>query len=395
MQKGSITKIIMLPIRQEYNYMADRYWVGGSGNCNDTAHWSTSSGGAGGASVPTSSDDIVLDSSSGGSLRISLPVAFSCRNITVESAGAVNRIIGSGPQNANPVNIYGGIQNNNFNYFSITTDVNFKSTSLGNIIDLGPSNQAAIIQCSTATGVSFDGIGGSGILDENTTIFHTDSNIVGSVNLINGTLDLNGKTLYLAACSFNSNYSSARGLINGGAIHLDDYSLGVQTYFNITDSTNLTYDGDLSINISNTSAASVTDFLGGELDYYSLTMVAYPGAQVNLYNSHSFHNLVVYGSIVNFEAGTTQTTDIFISVGSVFGSVNYLRSLTEGEEYFISATSVQEIDYTNVQDCHALGDIPFDGRDNCINSGNNTNWMFEHPEGFFYESNDVTYKPLI
>ena len=42
--------------------MADRYWVGGSGNWNDTAHWSTSSGGAGGASVPTFSDDVYIDS---------------------------------------------------------------------------------------------------------------------------------------------------------------------------------------------------------------------------------------------------------------------------------------------------------------------------------------------
>lgn len=42
-----------------------RYWVGGSGNWQDTAHWSTSSGGSSGASVPTSSDDVVIDSNSG------------------------------------------------------------------------------------------------------------------------------------------------------------------------------------------------------------------------------------------------------------------------------------------------------------------------------------------
>jgi hypothetical protein len=35
--------------------MADRYWVGGTGtwSSTNTANWSTSSGGAGGASVPT------------------------------------------------------------------------------------------------------------------------------------------------------------------------------------------------------------------------------------------------------------------------------------------------------------------------------------------------------
>ena len=33
----------------------DRYWVGGTGNWSDTAHWSTSTGGSGGASAPISS----------------------------------------------------------------------------------------------------------------------------------------------------------------------------------------------------------------------------------------------------------------------------------------------------------------------------------------------------
>jgi len=35
-----------------------RYWVGGSGNTNDTAHWATSSGGTGGASVPDQTQDV-------------------------------------------------------------------------------------------------------------------------------------------------------------------------------------------------------------------------------------------------------------------------------------------------------------------------------------------------
>jgi hypothetical protein len=41
-----------------------RYWVGGTGNWNDTTYWSTSSGGASGADLPRSHDDVVFDSSS-------------------------------------------------------------------------------------------------------------------------------------------------------------------------------------------------------------------------------------------------------------------------------------------------------------------------------------------
>jgi hypothetical protein len=46
--------------------MADRYWVGGTGtwNSSNTANWSATSGGAGGASVPGGSDDVFFDSAS-------------------------------------------------------------------------------------------------------------------------------------------------------------------------------------------------------------------------------------------------------------------------------------------------------------------------------------------
>ena len=43
--------------------MANRYWIASSaGNWNDTANWSTTSGGAGGASVPGGGDDAIFDS---------------------------------------------------------------------------------------------------------------------------------------------------------------------------------------------------------------------------------------------------------------------------------------------------------------------------------------------
>lgn len=48
--------------------MADRYWVGGTGNWDTTTttHWSGTSGGAGGQSVPVDGDTVTLDGSSGG-----------------------------------------------------------------------------------------------------------------------------------------------------------------------------------------------------------------------------------------------------------------------------------------------------------------------------------------
>ena len=52
--------------------MADRYWVGGSGTWSslNTSNWSTSSGGAGGASVPTAADNVFFDVNSNKRLQL-------------------------------------------------------------------------------------------------------------------------------------------------------------------------------------------------------------------------------------------------------------------------------------------------------------------------------------
>ncbi len=65
--------------------MADRYWVGGSGNWSDTARWSTTSGGSGGASVPSTSDSAFINGSSG-TPTITINQDVSVIDISVNSA---------------------------------------------------------------------------------------------------------------------------------------------------------------------------------------------------------------------------------------------------------------------------------------------------------------------
>lgn len=87
--------------------MANRYWVDttagstASWDANAGSKWSTTSGGPGGASVPTSADDVFFDinSNTGGSISIS---TGSCRNLTFTSD--FSRTITSGF-----VNVYGDV----------------------------------------------------------------------------------------------------------------------------------------------------------------------------------------------------------------------------------------------------------------------------------------------
>jgi len=74
--------------------MADRYWVGNSGKWENTSSWSATDGGAGGASVPTSSDNVfftsnsftiadqVVDAYTSGSIN---GTDYYCANLTIEA----------------------------------------------------------------------------------------------------------------------------------------------------------------------------------------------------------------------------------------------------------------------------------------------------------------------
>jgi len=56
------------------SYAQERYWVNGSGNWNDTYHWSETSGGSGGASVPTLKNDVIIDKNSLSGKKINISI---------------------------------------------------------------------------------------------------------------------------------------------------------------------------------------------------------------------------------------------------------------------------------------------------------------------------------
>ena len=80
--------------------MADRYWVGGTGTWNATltTNWSATSGGAGGASVPTAADNVIFNSaSSGASYTVTTTaVTLPCLSLTVSPPAAGTFTISGG-----------------------------------------------------------------------------------------------------------------------------------------------------------------------------------------------------------------------------------------------------------------------------------------------------------
>jgi hypothetical protein len=173
-----------------------RYYVGGTGNWNDTAHWATASGGASGAAVPTNADDVIFDSLSGlGTATINVNAA--CRSLkstlssilTLSHAAAVTLSIGDGTAGAGNV----ALDLSGFTTYTLgnatTSAISFVSTSA--------MVQSITWGSKTPGNVTFDGSGGSWQVQDAWTAALT------AVTLTRGTLDTNGQT-----CSFNSLVSS-------------------------------------------------------------------------------------------------------------------------------------------------------------------------------------------
>jgi hypothetical protein len=129
--------------------MADRYWVGGAGawDSTNTTNWSTTSGGAGGASVPTSADTPIFDSNSGTGI-----VTFTNGGVTVGATtinnGSIELSLGAAFTTSGALTLTSGtFTTNNYN---VTATSLSSSNSNPRTINLGSSTVTLSLGTATA-----------------------------------------------------------------------------------------------------------------------------------------------------------------------------------------------------------------------------------------------------
>lgn len=126
--------------------MAARFWVGGTGNWNDTAKWSATSGGAGGASVPTSADTVTIDTNSGVSaFTITVNVAANVATVNINSANCTLLLNNTFTAATSATLTIGAIDLNNQ---TMSTPIFSSSNSNVRSIAFGTSGK---LSCTTAT----------------------------------------------------------------------------------------------------------------------------------------------------------------------------------------------------------------------------------------------------
>lgn len=219
--------------------MADRYWVGGTGtwDASDTTHWSATSGGAGGASVPAPLDDVYFDSASGATGYTVTPTGnVSCRDLNIAAPASGNVTVGNAIAQ---ITLYGNLFIASGTVWNASScPFLFASTTPGRTIT---TNGVAL-----SNSMTFNKAGGSWILQDSYTTGATRVCL-----LTNGTLDLNGKTLTVGI--FSSSNSNVRTLAFGatGQIYLTGNNatilvMGVITNLTVTGTLrkiNATYSG--------------------------------------------------------------------------------------------------------------------------------------------------------
>lgn len=162
--------------------MASRYWVGGTGTWDSTSttNWSATSGGAGGASAPTTIDDAIFDSNSG-SGTCTVNATAACRDVTVNSSTLVLSYGANCTVTRNLILTSGSV---NINGNTITalafssTNSNVRTVNFGTGGKFICSSPTSPWNTNTATNLTISGTG---------TLDCTD-NTAGSRNILFGTL---------------------------------------------------------------------------------------------------------------------------------------------------------------------------------------------------------------
>lgn len=349
--------------------MADRYWVGGTGiwNGTNTANWSTTSGGTGGASVPTSLDRVFVNSSSGGSgaqIRIAAgysAVCFSFSRVWDMNVTAVSQYSGTLTIGDAGGGTGSGDFTNAAGYFIDIASVTVLGSLSGTPSTLSVTNSgiSQVVPLYIAAGSMVAGpscnVGTSVTVQSGATLDLSSQNFTcRSITVHNGatllsssaTLTCSGSSFFIYdGATFNPNTLSALS-ISGGSFYDGRNTPG--TYQSLTLST-----GSGNYATYNTPNATMT--------ITSLVLKQ--------------NGMLVWGGQTVI-IGTIDTS--LVNVGSAVLGKNPSSTLPFT---LSSTTGTRQLNGLIISDCIATGGATFTANATSIDAGNNTGIQFANSRG--------------
>jgi hypothetical protein len=342
--------------------MADRYWVGGTGtwSSTNTANWSTSSGGAGGASVPTAADNVIFDAGSdaGGIFTVTMAnTPRLCNDFTASGLDFTMTLAGTGIGLTVSGSLSFPATNFTRTYTGTTT---FNATTTGKTIT---TNGVAF-----GGSVTLDGVGGAWTLG---SAFSCAGFIL---TLTNGTFDTSVSNYAVTASTFSSSNTNTR------TINLNGSTITIVGNWVLTTSTNATLNaGTSTINLTFTNST----FNGGGLTYYNVSFTSTTATAliktitgVNTFNNLTFSTIGAAG-LNNITIGADQTINGTFTVNGANGNQRqFVRSDAIGTSRTLTCAAIAsttDVDFRDITIAGAAGTLSGTRLGDC---GGNSNITF-------------------
>lgn len=344
------------------------YWIGGTGNSTQFAHWATSTGGAGGARPPCANDTAIFDANSftgagqtvtygGRMLGKNIDFSAATNSPTITIAGNNNGIMGG-------LTLTAGM--------SITANVNTSYSFLGT-------------GTITTAGVAF---GANVQINSAGTVTNGDDFALDSshgLTFVQGTWDANNKNFSMQA--FSATTAVTRTITNmTGSITIN----GSGTSMNMSDVGVTLTNWSATIYITDTSATAKTVNMPNQKSTFNGTSLNLSGGSGSITiqwagaaSNHlgALSNLTVAGpASLIFPAGQITTlTNAPVLIGSA-GNLITMQSGTSGSQFnFSKASGTVSCDYLSLQDSNATGGARWFAGANSTDVSGNTGWVFTVP----------------
>jgi hypothetical protein len=325
--------------------MADRYWVGGAGtwDATTTTNWSATSGGAGGASAPTSADNVIFDTLSNlptnASYAVTVGTNANALDITI-AGPAVNTVtITSGATAV--INCYGSWTNAATGVvFTGTTGaaINFLATTTGKTIT---TNSVTL----SANAILYGGVGGGWTLGSAFTSASINTFTNGAFSTANFAMTVNSLTASGAATRSISLGSST-------------ITCNAATFINFSNVTGLTFNaGTSTINGSSNSGL----LNGGGVTFYNVSFTGVTALTHTIQGANTFNNLTFTSRTTDGVGSITISANQTISGTLTLGAANtavrrfFVRSDTIGTQRTLTVATIATLSDVDFQDTVAAG----------------------------------------
>jgi trimeric autotransporter adhesin len=317
-----------------------RYWVGGTGNWNDTNRWSTSSGGAGGADLPRSHDDVVFDSNSNATAYTATVNAITggnrCKALTI-----------AGPASGN-VTLAGSTA------LFIHDDITLPATGLTR------TYTGAITLSGTGAGktITTNGVA----LANNITV-----NGVGAEWALADALDMGIRTLNVTNGAFDTaNYNLTCGFISSSNSNTRALDFGSSTISIVgTFTFGTTENARAALTFSaGTSQLNINDFVGlsgNNQTFYNVSYTNTGSGTYTINGSNTFNNLTVAGrtsvgiGALSLSADQTINGTLTLSAGTNATARTFVRSDTIGTTRTLTCAAVASLTDIDFRDITIAG----------------------------------------